>query len=125
MTPPEAKIPAGIKVPLEDFPEIERIEPITEPASQQVRTPVPPEQEPDRLLEVEEIPTLPAYIPDPMRQRTHKRLGGSTPDPEGQATAEREPVEPIAEADEVFGAEQARSFLERRTNSSEQTDESI
>lgn len=124
MATPEAKIPAGIKVPLEDFPETERIEPITEPASQRVRTPVPPEQEPGRLLEVEEIPTLLAYIPDPMRQRAHKRLGGSTPNPEGQATAERAPVEPIAEADEVFGAEQARAFLKSREKPAQNTEES-
>lgn len=104
------QIPARQIQPLEGFPEIDRHEPITEPASQKIPK-VEGTIEMDPLIEIEPEPQPAVYIPDPYRQRPHKRLGGSVSHPEGQATAEREPVPDISEEDMTFGREQARRIV--------------
>lgn len=113
-------IPRGIQEPLPGLPPVERVDPLTEPVSQRVIKPGSTQPELPKLFEVKEIPKPKAHIPDPNRQLLHKRLGGSTSHPEGQATIERRPVNSITNEDEVFGAEQARAFLKSREKPTEQ-----
>ena len=114
MADPENKtqIPAGQFQPLPGI-EVERDEPIHDPVSQPIPKAELPAAEPEKIVDIPAEPTPPAYISDPYRQIRHKRLGGSTPNPEGQATAERKPVREDTPKDRVVGAEQARAMFER------------
>src|SRR5689334_1381069 len=94
MASPEKKpqIPAGQKQPLEGFPEIEREEPITEPASQPIPKAVEEAALPDPLVEVPAEPVAAKPAKSVFPSRKPGEVQGSRPDPEGQATVDRLPV---------------------------------
>lgn len=99
-------------MPLTDFPDIERIEPAARPT--QDRPKIPPASGPERLFQVESATPKPiAHRSDPYRQKPKTRLGGSKPYPEGQATIDRLPVEPLTDNDRLIGREQSGTFLEK------------
>ncbi len=105
-------IPTGINQPIKGLPEVERIEPITEPSSQKIPRPAEEQPETEKIVDVPAAETARSYSPDPYRQQKKTRLGGSIKDSEGQATVERSPVPETTDQDRLIGAEQARRWFE-------------